>query len=262
VLPLCLGRATRLADRIAEGSKLYAADVRFGVATDTCDAEGRLVPRGAPASDGITLKPEAIGVALESLLGPVEQVPPSYSALKLAGEAAYVRARRGETVALAARTIVVHGAGLLAWQPPRLSLVVHCSKGTYVRALARDLGARLGYEAHLDALVRLRVGSFGLGDTVTPERLDNAIAAGNWRSLVKPPDSAALSLPAAILAPRTAQHFAHGRAWAPTAGEAPGPARAYSVGGEFLGLLRADEQAGRWQPALSFVYDADADGTR
>ena len=258
VLPLCLGRATRLAERIAEGSKLYAADVRFGLATDTCDAEGRVTPAGGAASGVHPLSIEMLSTALASFLGPIEQVPPSYSALKVNGEAAYVRARRGEAVTLPTRRVTIYGVGLLAWQPPRASLVVHCSKGTYVRALARDLGSRLGREAHLDALVRLAVGSFTLGNMVSLECLDDAGAAGDWQSFVEWADRAVLDLPATILGSSAARHFAYGRAWDPRPTETPRDARAYSVDGAFLGLLRAAKRALRWQPALSFVYDADA----
>jgi tRNA pseudouridine55 synthase len=259
VLPLCLGRATRLADRVGAGSKLYAADVLLGLTTDTCDAEGRALPAsGSPGPAGTTLSLDVIMAALEGLLGDIDQVPPKYSALKIDGEAAYVRARRGEAVALAARPVTIYGIGVLAWKPPRLSLVVHCSKGTYVRALARDLGARLGCEAYLDALVRLAVGPFSLANAVTLEYLKEQAAAGRWESLVEPADRPLLDLPATVLAPETVQHFAYGRRWRPTAGGAPRDARAYDIDGRFLGLLRPAELPACWQPALSFVYDPGA----
>ena len=258
VLPLCLGRATRLVDRVAAGSKVYAADVRLGLATDTGDAEGRaLLANGASSRPECAL--DVIVEALAGLLGDVAQVPPSYSALKIGGEAAYARARRGETVPLAARPVMIYGIGLIAWRWPRLSLVLCCSKGTYVRAVARDLGARLGCEAHLDALVRLAVGPFRLRDAVTLEELTECAEAGRWTSLVEPPDRVAVDLPAVVLAPATAQHFVYGRAWPPGADGAPRDARAYSVDGRFLGLVRRVEPPPRWQPALSFVYDAGAD---
>jgi tRNA pseudouridine55 synthase len=261
VLPLCLGRATRLADRVAIGSKVYAADVRFGLATDSHDADGRAVSASVSPKDPGSLSGGDISAILGAFIGPLEQVPPSYSALKVGGETAYSRARRGESLALAPRAVVIYGAGILGWRPPRLSIVVHCSKGTYVRALARDLGLLLGYEAYLDALVRLAVGSFELAEAVSLEQLDEAVVAGVWQSLVEPADRAVLGMPAAMLAPDTAGNFAYGRAWAPQAGELPCEARAYSVGGELLGLLRRAEPMPRWQPALSFVYDADANTT-
>jgi tRNA pseudouridine55 synthase len=258
VLPLCLGRATRLADRVAAGSKLYAADVRLGLGTDTCDAEGRvLAASDVSAADGLTLA--AIVQALSSLLGDQRQAPPSYAALKVDGEAAYVRARRGETVVLPARPVVVYGIGALAWRAPRLSLVVRCSKGTYVRALARDLGTALGCEGHLDALVRLAVGPFTLHDAVTLEDLEEQSVGGRWAQLVVPPDCALVQLPAGVLDSETARNFAFGRAWVPAAGSVPQDARAYDLHGRLLGLLRRAESPARWQPALSFVYDPGVD---
>ncbi len=261
VLPVCLGRATRLADRVAAGSKLYAADVRLGLATDTHDAEGCAQLDGTSAA-GADLSLDVILEALGSLLGAGEQVPPSYSALKVEGEAAYARARRGEALALAARPVTVYGIALLAWQPPLLSIVLRCSKGTYIRALARDLGERLGCQAHLDALVRLAVGPFMLANAVTLDGLEAQAAAGRWAALVESPDLAVLDLPAAILAPTTAQHFAYGRAWASPAGGPPRDARAYGSDGRFLGLLRPTDVPPRWQPALSFVYDPGATPAR
>lgn len=261
VLPLCLGRATRLADRVAAGSKLYAADVLLGLVTDSCDAEGRALAASGPSGrDDVGL--DVILKALATLLGDVEQVPPSYSALKIGGEAAYTRARRGEAVVLAARPATIYGMSVLAWKPPRLSLALRCSKGTYVRALARDLGASLGRGAHLDALVRLAVGPFTLRDAISLEQLEEQVGAGRWESLVEPPDQAALDLPAAVVSQATAEHFAYGRAWAPPAGDVPCDARAYEAAGRFLGLLRPAGPPPRWQPALSFVYDAGANRER
>jgi tRNA pseudouridine55 synthase len=260
VLPLCLGRATRLAERVAAGSKLYAADVRFGQATDTCDAEGRVLPaEPAWVAAPERLDLDAITNALGNLLGTIEQVPPSYSALKVAGEAAYVRARRGEVVALASRLVTIYGLAVLAWAPPQLSLVVRCSTGTYVRALARDLGAALGCPAHLDALIRLAVGPFRLADALSLEALEQAVAARHWEQWVEPADTVTLDLPAAVLGAETARHFSYGRSWTAAGDSKPRDARAYDFTGRFLGLLRAGDAGNRWQPALSFVYDAAAE---
>jgi tRNA pseudouridine55 synthase len=262
VLPICLGRATRFADLVGDGVKVYAADVAFGHATDTCDAEGRVLDRaavgGASAAPSPTL--ERARVALTGLVGPIEQVPPSYSAVKIQGEAAYALARRGEAVELPTRAVTIHSAAVLAWQPPRFSIVVRCSKGTYVRALARDLGHALGTEAYLDALVRMVVGSFTLANAVTVEMFERAVADGEWPRLVDAPDRAVRNLPAALLGTPSERAFGHGQSWVDADVAAPRAARAYAADGRFLGLLRAGEQAGRWQPAVSFVYDADASG--
>ena len=253
VLPVCLGRATRLAERVAAGSKVYAADVVLGLATDSADAEGRvvqLVDAPAPALPDVVR-------ALARLLGSVSQLPPAFSALKVEGEPAYARARRGETVRLAPRAVTIYGLAVLDWRPPRLSLVLRCSKGTYVRALARDLGAALGSGAYLDALLRLAVGPFTLADAVTLEQLELAVADDTWRELLLSPDAVLLGLPAAVVGADKLAHFWHGRAWVSGTTGVRDETRAYSAQGDFLGLLSAPDANERWHPALSFAYDAD-----
>jgi tRNA pseudouridine55 synthase len=249
VLPICLGRATRLAERVAAGTKLYGADIVLGATTDSGDADGRVLDaRPAPAG-GL---PAGIR-ALAAQLGTIAQVPPSYSALKLQGVPAYARARRGEVIALSAREVTIHGLALVDWQSPRLSVVIHCSKGTYVRSLARDVGEALDCGAHLDALVRLAVGSFRLETAISLEELEAAVAHDVWQDLVLPPDTVLAAQPALILDATGHRHFLHGQGWAGPATRAEG--RAYGVDGAFLGLARAESGGLRWQPALSFVYD-------
>lgn len=259
VLPICLGRATRFADLVGAGAKVYAADVALGLTTDTCDAEGALAAVGLSeaAPSGMPTLERVLG-ALAGLLGAIEQVPPSYSALKVQGEAAYSLVRRGETVALPRRGVTIYGAAALAYEDTRLSIVVRCSKGTYVRALARDLGEVLGGGAYLDALVRVVVGSFTLADAVTVDEFDRAVAQDDWARLVEAPDRVVRELPAALLGTPTQGLYAHGRTWVDPAGAAPREARAYGADGRFLGLLRAGQEPACWQPAVSFVYDAGA----
>jgi tRNA pseudouridine55 synthase len=249
VLPVCLGRATRLVDRISASTKLYAADVVLGLATDSGDAEGRLVHM-APL-DQVAL--DQVVAALARQLGTITQRPPAYSALKVAGVPAYERARRGELVVLAPRTVSIYGLAVLGWQPPRLSLAIHCSKGTYVRSIAADLGEALGCGAYVDPLVRLAVGRFRLEDALSVEDFEQAASRDDWRGLVVPPDAPLLEVPALVLGAEKAGHFAHGRSWAGLAER--DEARAYGANGRLLGLARAEGAGTRWQPALSFVYD-------
>jgi tRNA pseudouridine55 synthase len=249
VLPLCLGRATRLAERVAAGSKFYGADIVLGVTTDSGDADGRVLDERPTAACRLP----AVVRALATQIGRIAQVPPAYSALKLQGVPAYARARRGEVVALAPREVTIHDMALVDWQPPRLSTIIHCSKGTYVRALARDLGDALDCGAHLDALVRLAVGSFRLETAITLDELEAAVANDFWRDLVLPPDTALAEQPALILDDTGHRHFLHGQGWSGLATCPEG--RAYGVDGALLGLARAESEGHRWQPALSFVYD-------
>jgi len=167
LLPVLVGSATKFADRIHEATKVYDAVVRFGSETATDDREGAITREsGVPA-----LLTDRIEPALAPLRGVIAQVPPQYAALKVSGRPAYARARRGETVALAARSVQVFRLDVIEVAPPDLRLYVVCSSGTYVRAIARDLGRALGSAAHLARLRRLAVGALEARDAIAPEQL-------------------------------------------------------------------------------------------
>jgi tRNA pseudouridine55 synthase len=162
VLPVLLGRATRLADAIQSGEKRYHAWVKLGVATTTDDGEGEITAqRPVP-----TLSAPRITSTLGQFTGTITQVPPAYSALKLNGQRAYAMARRGESPELAPRQVTISELRLLDSTEDCLELEVACSKGTYVRALARDVAQALGTLGHLTRLVRTQVGPFRLEDAV------------------------------------------------------------------------------------------------
>ena len=167
VLPVLLGRATRLADYIQLGRKTYVAVVQLGVATDTDDAEGTVIAESpVPVLSG-----SSIEVVLAQFRGEISQTPPQYSALKVGGQRAYAVARAGGAVALAARSVTIDELRLVSWSAAELILEVTCSKGTYIRALARDVAIALGTLGHLTALLRSKVGPFELGDALTPDEL-------------------------------------------------------------------------------------------
>lgn len=156
ILPIALGEATKTIPFVVDGEKVYRFTVKWGEATSTDDAEGEIIATSANRPDK-----QAIEAALAGFLGDISQVPPQFSAIKIAGERAYDLARGGETVDLKARTVTIYEAELLAIKTPDTSLFeITCSKGTYVRALARDLGEALGTKAHVIALRRLAAGPF------------------------------------------------------------------------------------------------------
>lgn len=165
VLVLGVERATKLLGHLALDRKTYLATIRLGAATTTDDVEGEVLSRADPVTLSAVAE-EAIRVGITNLTGPLEQVPSSISAVKVDGQRAYARARAGETVVLAARPVHVYRFDLLAERRAAdaidLDVVVECSSGTYVRALARDLGAALDVGGHLVALRRTTVGPFGL----------------------------------------------------------------------------------------------------
>jgi tRNA pseudouridine55 synthase len=171
VLPVCLGEATKLAPFLLGADKEYDVTIRLGVETDTDDSEGAVTATCDPgALSAVTAG--VVGDALGRFRGPIEQAPPAYAAIKRDGRPLYSYARAGESIEVAARAVVIHALEMTHFGGPGdVRLHVHCSKGTYVRALARDLGAALGVGGHLTALRRTRVGPFTLGAARTLDEL-------------------------------------------------------------------------------------------
>ena len=171
VLPLCFGAATKFSQMHLEADKVYQTVVRLGVTTTTADAEGEVLQ-----TRPVEVSPHLINEALARFTGPIEQIPPMHSALKKDGKALYEYARAGIEVERAARHVTIHAITLLtddsAAEVPTLSLEVACSKGTYIRTLAEDIGEALGCGAHLSALRRVRTGDFHIGACVALQTLE------------------------------------------------------------------------------------------
>jgi len=256
VLVLGVERATKLMNHLTLTDKSYLATVRLGAATSTDDAEGTVLS-GAPAGG---LDPAAVESAMKTLTGDILQRPSSVSAIKVDGERAYARVRSGETVQLAARPVTVHRFELLAPPCPAgersdpnvpnpdvldLDVAVDCTSGTYVRALARDLGELLGVGGHLTALRRTRVGPFGLEQALTLEQL-----AELADPIVLPlPRAIEASMPVRRLTAAEAAELGYGRTIAP-AGIA-GTYGGITETGEAVALLT--ESGGRARPVLGFT---------
>jgi tRNA pseudouridine55 synthase len=204
VLVLCLGQATRIAEFLTEQRKAYRTEFTFGLETDTGDAYG--TPTAEADASGLTR--EAVERALAGFVGILDQTPPQVSAIHVAGRRLYQRARRGETVEVAPRRVEISGCRLLEFRPgirPAALAHVECSKGTYVRALARDLGARLGTGAHASFVLRTRSGRFELDGSLTLEEVAAAAAEGLLPSVLATMDEALADLPAVELT--AAQRF-------------------------------------------------------
>jgi tRNA pseudouridine55 synthase len=256
VLPVCVGRYTRLVDLISDTEKGYYAELELGAHTTTDDAEGEVVERRpVPA-----LSAEAIEPILARFRGPIEQVPPAFSAIKVAGRRAYDLARRGAALELVARPVTIHRLDLVSWAPPCLTLLVVCSKGTYIRSLARDLGQMLGCGAHLTRLIRLWVGSFGLEAAVSLDEIGAAARSGHLDTVLRPADDALAALPALVVPEQRAIDISHGRVWPAAASRAPGdPTRVYDTSGRLLGLAEYDLRRLSWQPRLALIQDPGGD---
>ena len=168
VLLLCLGAYTRLSSYITESDKQYRAVVRLGMTTDSLDADGVVTSR----SGDIPADYAQVEVAVAEFRGEIAQVPPMYSAIRMGGRRLYELARKGVVVERPARHVCVHKLDITAYAPPLLHLNVHCSKGTYIRSLADDIGKRLGCGAHLSTLRRTAVGCVELGQCVAVYELE------------------------------------------------------------------------------------------
>lgn len=247
VLPLFLGGATRLVEYHLADDKAYRATICFGSTSTTDDLDGELTPVDAPAPDRDT-----VADALAAFLGPQLQQPPVYSAVQVGGRRAYAMARAGEAVDLPPRSVDIRVLELLEWDgadPHRpIAIVdVRCSAGTYVRALARDLGARLGCGAYLGALVRTASGPFTLDAARSLDEIREAAAANGpdgVRALLLPSDTGLDALPAvALTAPEIADAL-QGRFVRPAAGlrGAPedAPLRLVNAEGLIVGMGRRD----------------------
>lgn len=228
LLPLLFGEATKFAKFGLDSIKEYRAKVRLGVATDTGDAEGRVVERQAVQVDAAGL-----ALALARFRGAIEQVPPMYSALKHAGQPLYALARAGKSVERAARQVTVHELELLERAGDVVHLRIKCSKGTYVRQLAADLGLALGTVAHLEGLRRTAAAGFRLDQAVVLDKLQ-ALSDEARRARLLPADSLLAELPRLDLDEQQAARFLNGQAI--DVNGSAGPCRVYRREGPLLGV--------------------------
>jgi len=200
VLVLVLGRATKIAEFLTASDKAYRVEVAFGVSTDSGDAFGTVLR----TADAAAVTEGRLRDLMPQFTGTLRQTPPLTSAVKVGGVRLYRRARRGETVEVAPREVTIHRLTLLRfWEgpPPRALLDMECSKGTYVRALARDLGEALGAGAHASFMLRRRVGRFDLEESRTLEDLTRLAAEGSLPGALLDMDGALADLPVVDLAP-------------------------------------------------------------
>jgi tRNA pseudouridine55 synthase len=239
LLPLLFGEATKFAQYGLDASKEYVADVKLGEATDTGDGEGQVLERRPVVAGDAD-----VARALEAFRGDIVQVPPMYSALKHEGQPLYALARAGQTVERAPRPVRVYELELVARREEFLRLRIRCSKGTYVRQLAVDLGQALGTVAHLAALRRTAVGGMRIDQAVTLDDLQ-ALGAQARRAWLLAPDSLLAELPRIDLGDEQSRRFLNGQAL--DLGVPAGPCRVYRGQGPLLGVGEGRE-GGRLHP--------------
>ncbi|MEP7223144.1 MAG: tRNA pseudouridine(55) synthase TruB [Novosphingobium sp.] len=236
VLPIAIGEATKLAGRMLDASKEYAFTVQFGAETDTLDLEGKVI-----ATSDVRPTLAEIEAVLPRFTGPIEQVPPAYSALMVDGQRAYDLARKGETVELKSRSVTVFSLAPLLFRggvgggasPPNatqrsndrphpnpspkeeglseITLIAHVSKGTYIRSLARDIARALGTVGHVTMLRRLRAGPFGLDRAIVLDKLNEVGKGAPLENVLLPLEAGLVDIPALNLDPEQASMVRQGR---------------------------------------------------
>lgn len=255
VLPVCLGQGTRVIQFLLDATKAYQAQIELGVATDTYDASGKITHTGDPSG----ISQEQLESALTSFCGLIQQTPPMYSAVKYQGKPLYKLARAGIKVERKSRLTKIYLLELMDFKPPVVTVKVVCSKGTYVRSIAHDLGQELGCGANLKSLIRLSYGVFDIKDAISLPQLEDAFRYGYWQYFVYPIDIVLLHWTAMVVSDETSRAIRNGcplvfenddhRAWSSVENHC----RVYTPDGCFLGVLRFNPEKGQWQPEKVFL---------
>jgi tRNA pseudouridine55 synthase len=248
VLPICLGQATRMSSFIMETRKTYVAEITLGISTNTYDREGAIVQQKDPSY----VTKAQIDELLPTFTGKILQKPPSFSALKFQGKRLYELARAGIEVETDAREVTVYRLELLEWNPPCLIIEVECSKGTYIRSIAHDIGQSLGCGAHISALIRTKYGPFNINDSVTLPQFEDAFKHEYWQELLYPMDIVINDWIAVIVTPEQERAILNGRTLPCSADNTETRCRAYSIDGRFLAILRSMTDKTIWQPEKVF----------
>jgi tRNA pseudouridine55 synthase len=260
LLLVLTGRALKLSPWFSHCDKQYEGTIRFGIETDTLD------PEGSPVAEAEAPSREAVEKALPQFTGGILQAPPAYSAIHINGRRASSLARSGEPVEMRERPVHIYRLELLSWEPPFARIFVHCSGGTYIRSLARDIARAAGSRAYLSALIRTRVAGFRLEDALSADLLTNAIDT-RFRPIEEPVFSA-LGLPRFELGPQEVEKIIHGKPIsqalgnaemilpenrsvpAPSCGESAHCAAAVFSGGAFIAIIEKSGDGWRY----GYVY--------
>lgn len=242
VLPLAINDGTKILEYLSDADKAYRAEITFGIATDSADIEGTVI-----ATDHTVIDRADFDRVLDQFRGPISQIPPAHSAIRIDGKRAYELARAGQEVEMPSRDVTIHDLTLISFESNVAVVDIACSKGTYIRSLARDLGAALGTVAYLSNLVRTRSGPFDQADAWTIAELRELDPVASWPELAMHPDEALIDWPAIVLSDAEETDWRFGRAIA-APGEPGMRARMYNTIGEWVGLAEYNPDANNWQP--------------
>ena len=253
VLPLCIGRATRLVEYIQDLPKQYDAELTVGISTNTEDRTGVITEQ----TNSVNLTEEQIRSVLQSFIGELEQIPPMFSAVKVAGKRLYELAREGIEVERKARKVQIYEIELLECKlnqnNPVIRFRVVCSKGTYIRTLCVDIGKALNYPAHMSDLVRTGTGFITLDQCLTFEEIATRIDDGTFSQALIPGDQGIKHLPITTLDENETMHAVHGRTIPFPNGTCSSVYRTYGFDGKFLGIFRYEQEFAVLKPEKVFL---------
>ena len=230
LLPICFGEATKFSNSLLESDKTYRASIRLGQTTTTGDAEGEITGTCA-----VALEPAQVSAALRNFIGEIQQIPPMHSAIKHQGKPLYEYIRKGETIERASRRVTIYELVLERFEGDELDISVRCSKGTYIRTLAEDIGQSLGCGAHLRGLRRTAIGRFQLQDAHTLDQLE-AMTLAQRDACLLPADSLLQTLPILKLDAVQTTRIAQGQRLAMEGAQTDGKVRLYGAEGQFIGV--------------------------
>jgi len=252
LLPLCLGEATKVSGFLLDADKSYLATIKLGVRTSSADAEGEVIET-RPLEN---YSKKQIKSAIEHFIGDIEQVPPMHSALKVDGQPLYKLAHQGKVIERKARSVHIYKIDVLYFQGDELEIEVECSKGTYIRTLAEDIGEKLGCGAHLSALRRTSSGPFHLADSVTLEELEALSESGfeEMDALLMPAEDALEGWESINLSENAAYYVLQGQAVQVAKAPTSGLVRLFSAEKGFLGIGEILDD-GRVTPRRLFLVD-------
>ena len=259
VLPVCLGRATKVCDLLTDKDKTYEAVLLLGKTTDTQDVTGQVLSERPLLSADGKITPETAEECVLSFVGQYDQVPPMYSALKVGGKKLYELAREGKTIERKSRRVMISGIRILEMDLPRVKMEVDCSKGTYIRTMCQDIGDRLRTGGCMERLVRTRSGRFEIGAARRLDEVAEIVQDGRLREILIPLDSVFADLPEGAVSGREAQKAFNGNPLSkkglriqkePEPGERY---RIYDPDGHFIGIYWYDADKKRFELEKMFL---------
>lgn len=255
VLPVCLGRATKVCDMLTDKDKTYEAVLLLGKTTDTQDISGKVLKEYE--GDLIKMADEAqIISCIEGFAGEYDQIPPMYSALKVNGRKLYELAREGKTVERKSRKVTIHAIRIKEINPPRVRMEIECSKGTYIRTLCHDIGEKLGTGGCMESLLRTRVGQFEIADSLKLDEVEEYVKKGQLLEILIPTDAVFSEYTAVTVSDRWAPLLYNGnpvprKSVTQSAGDGE-RVRMYDTGGRFIGIYKYEKGKGQFRPEKMF----------